>query len=148
MEIQFLFEDLDVDEVSGFEMGDIVIEKGDFQVSSTNRSPNQSMMLFITVPQWLKAMQKMIESKKQEIQVDGVDSSYILNVRRKKRTYTICDDKYLIEGIEQGELLDSLYMAAERVWIQYGKYIQSDSVRCDFEHALENYRKFLRIINN
>lgn len=100
MEISFLFEEFDVGEITGFELGDIIIEKGDFQVSSTDRN----------------------------------------KVKRKRNAYYISDDKHLIGGIEQRELLNGVYIAAERVWNQYGKYIKSDSVREDFRDAFERYR--------
>lgn len=140
MEISFLFEEFDVGEITGFELGDIIIEKGDFQVSSTDRNPNQSMMLFITIPVLMDSVRKMIEDKQQETEIEGVDSSYVLKVKRKRNAYYISDDKHLIGGIEQRELLNGVYIAAERVWNQYGRYIQSDSVREDFRDALERYR--------
>lgn len=99
------------------------------------------MMLFITIPVLMDSVRKMIEDKQQETEIAGVDSSYVLKVKRKRNTYYISDDKHLIWGIEQRELLNAVYIAVERVWNQYGRYIQSDSVREDFRDALERYRK-------
>ncbi len=143
MNVVFQFDDNDMDEVSGFELGDIIIIKGDLQCTSLNREPNQSMMLFITIPNLLNQINKMIKNRKREILVVGVDSSYILKITSKKNHYIISDDKCMIKGIEQKELLESVYQAAKCIWDKYGKHIISGSVRYDFCNALKCYKELL-----
>ncbi len=143
MNVVFQFDDNDMDEVSGFELGDIIIIKGDLQCTSLNREPNQSMMLFITISNLLNQINKMIKNRKREILVVGVDSSYILKITSKKNHYIISDDKCMIKGIEQKELLESVYQAAKCIWDKYGKHIISDSVRYDFCNALKCYKELL-----
>ena len=84
MNVVFQFDDNDMDEVSGFELGDIIITKGGERCTSLNREPNQSMMLFITISNLLNQIKKMIKSRKREIIVVGVDSSYTLKITNKK----------------------------------------------------------------
>lgn len=143
MNVVFQFDDNDMDEVSGFELGDIIITKGGKQCTSLNREPNQSMMLFITISNLLNQIKKMIKSRKREIIVVGVDSSYTLKITSKKNHYIISDDKCMIKEIEQNELLDSVYQAAKYIWDKYGKHIVSDSVQYDFCNALKSYKKLL-----
>lgn len=143
MNVLFQFDDNDMDEVSGFELGDIIIIKEGIQCTSLNRKPDQSMMLFITIPNLLNQIKKMIKSRKKEILVVGVDSSYFLKITSKKNHYFISDDKCMIEGIEQKELLVSVYQAAKYIWDKYGKQIISDSVRYDFCNALKCYKELL-----
>ena len=83
MNVVFQFDDNDMDEVSGFELGDVIITKGGKQCTSLNREPNQSMMLFITISNLLNQIKKMIKSRKREIIVVGVDSSYTLKITSK-----------------------------------------------------------------
>ena len=64
MNVLFQFDDNDMDEVSGFELGDIIIIKEGVQCTSLNRKPDQSMMLFITIPNLLNQIKKMIKSRK------------------------------------------------------------------------------------
>lgn len=143
MNVLFQFDDNDMDEVSGFELGDIIIIKEGVQCTSLNRKPDQSMMLFITIPNLLNQIKKMIKSRKKEILVVGADSSYFLKITSKKNHYFISDDKCMIEGIEQKELLVSVYQAAKYIWDKYGKQIISDSVRYDFCNALKCYKELL-----
>lgn len=143
MNVLFQFDDNDMDEVSGFELGDIIIIKEGVQCTSLNRKPDQSMMLFITIPNLLNQIKKMIKSRKKEILVVGVDSSYFLKITSKKNHFFISDDKCMIEGIEQKELLVSVYQAAKYIWDKYGKQIISDSVRYDFYNALKCYKELL-----
>lgn len=143
MNVIFQFDDTDMDEVSGFELGDIIITKGDLRCTSLNRKPDQSMMLFLTIPDLLNQIKEMIESRKEEIMIMGVDSSYLLKITYKKDMYSISDDKCVIKGIEQKELLDSVYQAARCIWDKYGKHVISDSVRYDFCDALTNYKELL-----
>ena len=49
----------------------------------------------------------------------------------------------MIEGIDQKELLVSVYQAAKYIWDKYGKQIISDSVRYDFCNALKCYKELL-----
>ena len=143
MNVLFQFDDNDMDEVSGFELGDIIIIKEGVQCTSLNRKPDQSMMLFITIPNLLNQIKKMIKSRKKEILVVGADSSYFLKITSKKNHFFISDDKCMIEGIEQKELLVSVYQAAKYIWDKYGKQIISDSVRYDFCNALKCYKELL-----
>lgn len=143
MNVIFQFDETDMDEVSGFELGDIIIVKGSLQCTSLNRKPNQSMMLFITIPNLLNQIRKMIKSRKREIFVVGVDSSYTLKITNKNNNYFINDDKCIIKGIKEKELLDSVYQAAKCIWDKYGKHIKSDSVRYDFCNALKCYKELL-----
>ena len=142
MKVIFQFDD-DMDEVSGFELGDIIITKGDLQCTSLKRKPNQSMMLFITIHALLNQIKKMIESRKNEIVIEGVDSSYLLKITKTKNLYTVSDDKCMMKGIEQTELLNSVYQAAKTIWNKYGESIISDSVRYDFCNALKSFKELL-----
>lgn len=143
MNVIFQFDDADMDEISGFELGDIIIIKGDLQCTSLNRKPNQSMMLFITIPDLLNQIKKIIERKKREISVIGVDSSYTLKIIYQDNKYIISDGKGIIKGLEQKELLESIYQAARCVWDKYGKDILSDAVKHDFYNALNRYEELL-----
>lgn len=143
MEVIFQFDAVNINEVSGFELGDIIIKKGALQCTSLNRRPNQSMMLFITIPNLLKQIKKMIEGEKKEIIIVGVDSSYLLKITKKKNLYIISDDNCMIKSIEEKELLNSVYKAANNIWNKYGEYIISDSVRYDFRDALEYYKELV-----
>lgn len=146
MNVKFLFDDIDMDEVSGFELGDIIITREGLQCTSLNRTPNQSMMLFITIPNLLKQIRKMVENRQKETVIMGVDSSYSLKIKKEKGKYVISDDKCFISGIEQKELLDAVYLEAKNIWDKYSEYIISDSVRNDFSDALEYYTEFLTMI--
>lgn len=146
MNVKFLFDDIDMDEVSGFELGDIIITREGLQCTSLNRTPNQSMMLFITIPNLLKQIRKMVENRQKETVIMGVDSSYSLKIKKEKGSYVISDDKCFISGIEQKELLDAVYLETKNIWDKYSEYIISDSVRNDFNDALEYYTEFLTMI--
>lgn len=128
MDIRFLFDD-NMDEISGFELGNIIISQGDLQCTSLNRKPDQSMMLFITIPHLLKQIRKMIENKEKQVIIEGVDSLYWIKIKKEKNLFIISDDKCLIKEIEQRDLLNAMYMEAKEIWNKYGQYIISDAVR-------------------
>lgn len=80
MDVKFLFDDINMDEVSGLELGDIVITREDLRCTSLNRNPNQSVMLFIVIPNFLNQIRKMFQSGKKETTITGIDSSYFLKI--------------------------------------------------------------------
>lgn len=140
----FLIDDIYANKITGFELGDIIFEKGNEKLSSTGRKPNQSMMLFITVPMLLMELMTMIESSKSEVLVEAVDSSYAFRIFLDKKLYCISDERNRIINIEQKELLISIYHAANSLWNQYGQYIMSKSVRDDFCDSLKKYNELIK----
>ena len=103
LEIRFSLAPID-DDLSEFELGDIEIKIENQIISSKNKSPNQSMMIFISISELLSGTTRMINSKEQEYRFVGVGSSFTFLLRKKKtkkRAYLIYrKHKYEVSLIE------------------------------------------------
>ena len=70
--------------LSEFELGDIEIEIDGQIISSKNKKPNQSMMVFIAISDLLDGLRGMIVNGKKEFVFVGADSSFILLFKQGK----------------------------------------------------------------
>ncbi|MBE5871740.1 MAG: hypothetical protein E7294_10850 [Lachnospiraceae bacterium] len=139
MDIIFSIDEVDLNEITGFELGNISINKNELQCTSLNRIPDQSMMIFITISQLLNQIRSMIEKKEKTIIINGVDSSYWIKIQYVNNLFIVSDDRCCIKKINPAELIETVYIAALKFWEKYGNHIESDSVHFDFKNALEEY---------
>ena len=101
--IKIYFSTNQIDEnLSEFELGDIEIEIDGQIISSKNKKPDQSMMIFIAICDLLDGIKAMLKSRKKEFVFVGADSSFTLFFKQNKNNVYIIynSKKYIVSLIE------------------------------------------------
>ena len=135
-------------QLTGFELGhiDMVFENG--KVSSRNRSPDQSMMIFITIVDLLDGLKElMLNKKNKEFTLIGADSSFMIQFNRLKNHQigVYADNKTTCE-INEADLAFSIYNACISFCEKYQNQLSNENcVEEDIKSALGDFKE--RILN-
>jgi hypothetical protein len=79
-------------ELSEFELGDIDIQIDGHVITSKNKTPSQSMMIFIAISDMLDGVRAMIEQKRKEYLFVGADSSFKILFTQNKTGVSIVNE--------------------------------------------------------
>ena len=144
LEIKFDIFETDIENLTGLELGDIYISDGKRVCTSKGESSQQSMMIYLFVIDFLRCLMDFSVNKRNVIEVNGIDSSYFIIIKRRKKKCTIEDKKTLICDIEENELVSVLYHSACSF---YNQYIQdmniSKAVKNDYIDVLQKFKNSL-----
>jgi hypothetical protein len=129
-------------EPSGFDLGDIVFEGESGTVGSAGHTPDQGMMIYLSVPLLLDGLRTLITGERRTVSFTGADTSFRLDFR--------CDSKRFVSVSANGRLLEkvSLEDLAHTVLCQAQSLAQrdlsrlptEDPVRTDYLSALQAFR--------
>lgn len=143
MILQFLLFETKDDEISGYNLGHINIGNEEKLVSSKNRRPDQSMMIFISIVSFLDGLRSFLTTNKDSFKFVGTDSSFSINfLKRKKSTVRVKVASEFEELITEADLIKCVYDACYKFYRRYEKKLSdSDPVKEDIAAALTEFRK-------
>lgn len=132
----------DNDSFSGYELGNIEFSNDDICESSYNKSPDQSMMIFITISDLLSALYKFKIQKLNYVEVIGTDSSFtMVFIRRKNKVKLLVNSIVIGDGIEENKFIKIIYTAINDFCkLNLCKITVKNPIRQDIENALELWR--------
>ena len=134
------------DHISGFDLGHISISSNDNIISSFNREPDQSNMVFLTIVEMLDGLRKFWQNKKtKEYKLVCVNSSFsILFVRKRSGLVNIEVDESTILDLHEKMLAKQVYDSCYSFYKECKiKMIEDDPIIEDIEESLQQYKKSL-----
>lgn len=139
LKIQFQLDSID-DTAHEFDLGHFIIEIDGVVLTSRNRVPDQSMMIFIAASDLLGGVVEMFDKKKKRYEFVGCDSSFILNfIRNKKGEIEVIHDKKKLCSINDAELINAAYKASEELMQRYGQSLAgSGAAKKDLDYTLKD----------
>ena len=131
-------------ELSEFELGNIDIQIDGSVITSKNKTPSQSMMIFIAVSDLLDGVSTMIEQKRKEYLFVGADSSFKVLFRQNKTGVSIVN-----EGNEYKISLPEFTKELQRESNNFFKEIiskidTSKGAIADLSDSLNKFNKFMQ----
>jgi hypothetical protein len=125
----------------------MIVDNG--KVSSENRNPDQSMMVFLTIVDLLDGLKKLlINEKNKEFTMIGADSSFMIQFNRlTNNQIAISVDNKIIDEINEADLAFSIYNACSIFYEKYQYQLSDDGVGQDIQLALRDFREHVLLLN-
>ncbi|TQK45216.1 hypothetical protein FBY35_6769 [Streptomyces sp. SLBN-118] len=131
----------DQGENSGFDLGDMEFSGDLGRVGSTGRTPDQGMMIYLSVSLLLDTFRLFLEGSQSVFSYTGADTSFNVRVRRiKKGRLSVFLNKEPVTNASQAELSNALLVAAEEFLAEVLDLPETDVARIDYLGALERFR--------
>jgi len=130
------------EDVHEFDLGHFIIEADNEIVSSENRTPDQSMMIFIAASDLLGGVVNLLDKNQKWFEFNGCDSSFILNfIRNRKGEIEITHKKKIISTVDNKELINAAYNASNDLMQEYGQNLAgSGAAKEGLEYTLQDAR--------
>ncbi|MFJ5230142.1 hypothetical protein ACIQBJ_09605 [Kitasatospora sp. NPDC088391] len=129
---------------SGFDLGDLEIEGDLGRSTSAGRSPDQGMMVFLSLVLLLDGLARLETGHRGTFPFVAVDSSFRVDFRSKDRTVTVSSDGRVLGRPPLTELLHAVLSAAEEFAARELPALPADDAgRQDLETSLAQFRRFL-----
>ncbi|UOG74197.1 hypothetical protein MTX78_19000 [Hymenobacter tibetensis] len=126
------------DEISAFEQGDMEIHQNDSVISSCNKVPDQSMMIFVSLSDLLDSVYKVILGGHNKIKFIGTDSSFSIDIGKEGKLLYIGNAEVKM-FVNHKELASSLYNEAYAFYMLYRKKLEENSY-FDLRDSLSNFK--------
>ncbi|MER6996966.1 hypothetical protein [Streptomyces sp. NPDC000410] len=127
---------------SGFDLGDIACIGDLGESSSEGRTPDQGMMIYLSVTLLLDNLAQFLNSRARTLHFTGTDTSFGLTFQRDKTgTFSISSGNNLLARASKREITEAVLLAAEE--LAATKLLQlsgSDAARSDYSAALHEFR--------
>jgi hypothetical protein len=121
-------------------MGDMVVT-GDFGTAdSTGHTPDQGMMIYLSVVQLLDSLRGFLRGNARVLSFTSVDSSFGLVVRRTKSGLSVAGKDGVIALTTAPELASAVLHAAEDLARSLPR---EDPVASDWEAAMAEFRSLI-----
>jgi len=138
------------EQIHGLSMGHITI-KGQFAtVTSKDRSPDQAMMIFISISDLLWDIRKFILNKRNTpVRFVGADSSFSIRLLATNEYTVVFANGIQIDRVSQGELVRASFNSVNEFMSAYssnfdrGGADSGDRVFADLYDALEEFKELL-----
>ncbi|MEV7211974.1 hypothetical protein AB0O31_02615 [Kitasatospora cineracea] len=129
---------------SGFDLGDMEIEGDLGDTTSAGRSPDQGMMIFLSVVLLLNGLVRLETRHRGAFSFVAVDSSFRVDFRVKNRIVVLSHQGRILGRPPLPELLHAVLTAAEEFAArELPKIPADDAGRHDLEISLAEFRQFL-----
>jgi hypothetical protein len=132
--------------ISGFDLGHISFFSDNITISSHDRTPDQSMMVFQTIVDLLDGLKEFWKNKKaKDYKIICADSSFTIIFRREKNgKVNIKEGETVISKLDEKFLAKQVYDACNNFFRESKiKMIESDPILEDIEAALQEYKESL-----
>ncbi|MGW7328581.1 hypothetical protein ACWGIU_08240 [Streptomyces sp. NPDC054840] len=126
---------------SGFDLGDMrwVGELG--EANSVGQTPDQGMMIYLSVVQVLDCLRPMLEGRVKNAAFVGVDTSFQLVFRSGKKGIGIFAPSGPVARIGAAELAGTVLLAAEKLLNEkIGELPSDDGAKSDYLLSLGKFR--------
>ncbi|HET6356384.1 hypothetical protein [Streptomyces sp.] len=126
---------------SGFDLGDMEVSGDLGRVDSRDRTPDQGMMIYLSVSLLLDTLRLFLEGSQGVFSYTGADTSFSIHVRRlKKDGLSVSVNKESVAKVSQVELRNAVLAAAEEFLAKVMSLPETDVARIDYLGALERFR--------
>jgi hypothetical protein len=150
-------------EVHEFDLGDIEVMIDSKVISSKNRIPDQSMMIFLSASNLLDGLVDLcLNKKRKQFEFTGIDSSFLLIFRRSERRKNkgiknkgrknendeieIYYQGEKIGKVDAVEILKTTFKAVNNFYTKYGeRLLGSGAVRLDLKDSIESALKLMSL---
>ena len=144
LKISFELESCLLDEIDGFNLGNMIIEGDSGTISSKHRLPDQSMMVFLSIVQLLYGVRHLVvcETVSEFIFV-GEDSSFQFAIRKQNDRFYFEEKKgHSIVNVTTKELVTFLWEGVQSFVNDYGHRLDSQgSVYKDLFTSLKEFQQ-------
>ncbi|MGP9019475.1 hypothetical protein ACT1U9_13810 [Streptomyces sp. BR1] len=128
-------------EPDGFDLGDMVCSGELGEARSTGHTPDQGMMIYLSVPLLLDGVGGWLRGRAKTLEFTGADTSFGLTFHKEKRHLTITSATGPIGRANAAELTATVLRAAERLASEgLAALPTTDSARPDYLAALDAFR--------
>ncbi|QXE34197.1 hypothetical protein KQY30_07755 [Streptomyces sp. GMY02] len=129
---------------SGFDLGDVVVTGEGGMSTSAGQSPDQGMMIYLSVSLLLDQMANLVTSSSGSFEFVGADSSFALAFRMRGSVVETSGRDGVVGAADSSEFVEELLRAAEEFAAsELGGLPESDAVREDFSTSLLQFRRGL-----
>ncbi|MEU6864626.1 hypothetical protein ABZ924_15305 [Streptomyces sp. NPDC046876] len=125
---------------SGFDLGDMVWRGKFGEADSSGRTPDQGMMIYVSVAQLLDCLRELLQGRTRTGSFTGVDSSFELRFRSTKKGVSVSAGCRSIALVSPGVLARVVASAAEELARERLDDLPADGVKEDFLAALDDFR--------
>ncbi|MEU2492070.1 hypothetical protein [Streptomyces sp. NPDC007883] len=126
---------------SGFDLGDITVSGDGGSVDSRGHTPDQGMMIYLTVALLLNNLAGMIKDGHKSLNFIGVDTSFGIEFHRNKRGISVSSSGKKIANSNPRELTAEILRAAEKLAeSDLSRIAENDAPKSDYIDALTNFR--------
>lgn len=133
--------------VSGFDLGHMIITSDNITISSCNRVPDQSMMIFPTIVDLLDGLRVFLKDKKiKQYKLVCADSSFAIFFKKKGSDICIKVDDKIVSELNEKLLAKQIYKSCDNFFLEKKIYMsENDPLIEDVEAALSSYKISLNI---
>jgi hypothetical protein len=139
-------------EHDGYSLGDMTITGRYGSITSRGKTPDQSMMIFLSITLLLDGVHALLgddhdSRRSSELDFGAIDSSFRFMLRKKPGAFLeITSRGELIDLIPVREFIDVLWVAVEEFNMRYGKYLKDDDPAFDdWYNSIRNYTRAFNI---
>jgi hypothetical protein len=131
---------------SGYDLGHVTLEGSHGTATSKGRSPDQAMMLFLSVPDFLLRLREWaINPKRLGCEFEGTDSSFSFEVRRKGLFEgEVVVDGTIMHRAPTDEIVRELWHGVDSFLIRHELH-EGDMAKEDLRLATQEFRRALGI---
>lgn len=144
LQISFTLSEPRTENPVGFELGDITIIGDSGEASSASRTPNQSMMLVLSIVEMLDGVRRfLLVSNAKEYRFVGVDSSFTIVFRKHKAWITVSVDGKLIHTTDASSLKVDFERCVQKfISSNEVSQIANSAEANDLSNAIRTFRAF------
>ncbi|MEV0275325.1 hypothetical protein AB0I22_02920 [Streptomyces sp. NPDC050610] len=145
--IEFIFSVRpDQGDPTGFDLGDMLCVGDSGEETSSGKSPDQGMMIYISVAQLLAELSSFFEAPGvKALRYTGVDTSFGLTFRRKARkSISVAGAGGIFTEADEVDLAESALRAAEEFSAAHVSQLPAnDAAYQDYQAALAQFRRIV-----
>ena len=140
----FILNDISATDISPFDLGDIEIIGLDSIISSKEKLPSQSMMLFISICELLDKIRNVLANKRVKYLIfSSVDSSFGLRISREKENIILSDGNNEVKASIK-ELYLSLYASCASFYDEYSYVLENRHHYYDLKDSLTQFKSYMK----
>lgn len=131
--------------LTGLSRGHLSIQGSHSSVTSKDRVPDQSMMIFISIVELLDGLRRFFsDTRSKSYKFIGADCSFQFTVKRvKENQFTLISDGQEIDTVTQTEIVQAIWKGVKSFLDCYQNQIDStDTVANDLSSAVAEFREF------
>ncbi len=130
--------------LSGFELGDMDITGSMGTVSSAGRTPDQSMMVFVSATMLLDGLRRFLTGRERRFRFHSVDSSFqVVFQAQSNDRVRISSYGIILDEVTRAELVQAVADCGLDVFSQWSPFLPvTDAARIGLEQSVQEFVDF------
>jgi hypothetical protein len=112
--VSFEFSRKEQGDLSGFDLGDMVLVIGPHRHSSAGRTPSQSMMIYLAIADLVTGLCKLVNGGAKTFEFVGADSSYSLSFSIKRNKVSVFFGRKPVGEVPVVDFLGALSVGVQK----------------------------------